>query len=122
MELFLSFGKAAAQNSAVFYNNLVKNPGPSIICINEPYSDFVIRNNHVIARTTATPHTEGLFGFHSDCDFKTIEIRDNRIECIGQTRPLLRRDESYGATVENNLLINVSGTHRFKNPMSENRL
>ena len=72
----------------------------------------------MIARTTATPRTEGLFGFHPDCDFKTIEVRNNRIECIDQARPLLRRDESYGATVENNLLINVSDTHRFKNPKS----
>ena len=30
-------------------------------------------------------------------------------------RPLLRTDESYGATVENNKLINVSDTARYKN-------
>ncbi|WP_236618249.1 right-handed parallel beta-helix repeat-containing protein [Rhodopirellula europaea] len=117
--LISGFGKAAAPGPAIFHNNLVNNPGRGVIWINEPYSNLVIRNNHVITRTTATPRTEGLFGFHSDCDFKTIEIRNNRIECIGQTRSLLRRDESDDMTIENNLLINVSVSDQFQNATTD---
>lgn len=117
--LISGFGRAAAPGPAVFHNNLVNNPGRGVIWINEPYSNLVIRNNHVITRTTATPRTEGLFGFHSDSDFKTIEIRNNRIECIGQTRSLLRRDESDNMTIENNLLINVSDSDQFQNATTD---
>ena len=111
--LISAFGKAAAKGPAVFHNNLVSNPGRGVIWINEPYSNLVIRNNHIIARTTATPRTEGLFGLNPQCDFKTILIRDNIIECVGQARPLLRSRESYTATVEGNRLVNVSDAGRF---------
>jgi hypothetical protein len=113
--LISGFGNAAAIGPAAFHNNVVKNPGRGVIWINEPYSNLEIRNNHIITNTTATPRTEGLFGFNPTCDFSTIIIRDNVIECIGQPRPLLRSDESYAATVENNNLTNVSDTDRYKN-------
>ena len=117
--LISGFGKAAAKGPASFHNNLVNNPGRGVIWINEPYNNLVIRNNHIVTRTTATPRKEGLFGFNSACDFKTIVIRDNIIECIGQSRPLLRSKESYGAVVENNTLTNVSDTARYKNPKTD---
>ena len=113
--LISGFGKAAAQGPAAFHNNLISNPGRGVIWINEPYSNLLIRNNHIITRTTATPRREGLFGFNRDCDFKTIAIRDNVIECLGQSRPLLRSDESYAATITNNRLTNVADTDRYEN-------
>ena len=117
--LISGFGKAAAKGPAKFHNNLVGNPGRGVIWINEPYSNLEVRNNHIITRTTETPRTEGLFGFNRECDFSTISIRNNVVECIGQTRPLLRRGESYSATVENNYLENVSDAGRFKNAASK---
>ena len=114
--LISGFGKAPAKGPAVFHNNLVSNPGRGVIWINEPYNNLVIRNNHIITRTTATPRKDGLFGFNRECDFSTIAIRNNRIECEGETRPLLRHEESYGAIIENNTLTNVSDADKFKNP------
>ena len=113
--LVSSFGKVAAKGPAAFHNNLVSNPGRGVIWINEPYSNLEIRNNHIIARTTTTPRTEGLFGFNADCDFKTITIRDNVIECIGKPRPLLRNKESYGAVIQNNQLTNMLDADRYTN-------
>jgi len=114
--LISGFGKAAAKGPARFHNNLVSNPGRGVIWINEPYSDLVVRNNHIITRTTATPREDGLFGFNRKCDFGTIRIVDNIIECQGKARPLLRNAESYEAKVENNRLTNVSDADRFKEP------
>jgi nitrous oxidase accessory protein len=119
--LISGFGKAAAPGPASFHNNLVSNPGRGVLWINEVYNDLEVRNNHIIARTTATPRKEGLFGFNSECDFKTITIRDNVIECQGLARPLVRNDESYGANVTNNQLTNVSDTSRFANPKTDAR-
>ena len=113
--LISGFGKAPAKGPAVFHNNLVNNPGRGVIWINEPYPNLTVRNNHIVTRTTATPRKEGLFGLNDKTDFSTVVIRDNIIECIGQPRPLLRRDESYGATVENNSLTNVTDTERYEN-------
>jgi nitrous oxidase accessory protein len=117
--LISGFGKAAATGPAQFHNNLVRNPGRGVIWINEVFNRLEVRNNHVIARTTATPRKEGLFGFNPSCDFGTISIRDNRIECEGQARPLLRCKESHGAVVENNELVNVSDTDRYANPKAD---
>ncbi len=117
--LISGFGKAAAKGPAVFHNNLVNNPGRGVVWINEPYNHLVIRNNHIITRTTATPRQEGLFGFNPECDFTTFQIVDNIIECRGQARPLLRKDESYGSKIENNTLVNVSDTDRYENPKTE---
>jgi len=116
--LISAFGKAAAKGPARFHNNLVSNPGRGVVWMNEAYNDLEIRNNHIIARTTATPRKDGLFGFNSAADFKTIVIRDNVIECQGQARPLLRNDASYGAVIQNNRLINVSDANRFENPQT----
>ncbi len=114
--LISGFGKAPAKGPASFHNNLVSNPGRGVIWINEVFNNLEIRNNHIITRTTATPRIEGLFGFNPGCDFKTITIRDNVIECQGQERPLLRNKESYAAGVRNNMLTNVSDAARLDNP------
>jgi len=98
---------------ALFHNNLVNNPGRGVIWIKEPYNNLTVRNNHIIARTTVTPRTEGLFGLNGNSDFKTVRISDNIVECIGQTRPLLRGEPSYQAAVLNNRLDNVSDAKRF---------
>ncbi|WP_439626199.1 right-handed parallel beta-helix repeat-containing protein [Gemmata sp.] len=117
--LVSGFGSAAAKGPASFHNNLVSNPGRGVIWVNEVFDNLVVRNNHVVARTTATPRKEGLFGFNPKCDFKTITIRDNVIECVGTPRPLLRAKESYGAVVENNALTNVADADKFENKKTD---
>jgi hypothetical protein len=117
--LISGFGNAAAPGPASFHNNLVSNPGRGILWINEIFNNLEIRNNHILTRTTATPRQDGLFGFNPGCDFKTISIRDNVIECQGQARPLLRCKESYGAAIRNNRLTNVSDTDRYDNPRTD---
>lgn len=117
--LISGFGKAAAKGPAVFHNNLVNNPGRGVIWINEVYNHLVVRNNHIITRTTATPRKDGLFGFNSQCDFSTIVIMDNLIECQDTPRPLLRSAESYSAALENNRLVNVADAEKLKNPPAE---
>lgn len=117
--LISGFGKAAAKGPALFHNNLVSNPGRGVIWINEPYNNLEIRNNHIITRTTATPRTEGLFGFNAQSDFTSIRLRNNLIECIGQARPLLRAKESRAATVENNRFTNVSDHLLYPNTQTK---
>jgi nitrous oxidase accessory protein len=119
--LISAFGKAPAAGPALFHNNLISNPGRGVIWINEPYNNLVVHNNLIIARTTETPRKEGLFGLNSKCDFSTIEVRDNIIECQGQGRPLFRNDESYRAVVRNNTLTNVSDVHRYDNPKTDGK-
>ena len=114
--LISGFGKAPAPGPASFHNNLVSNPGRGIVWINEIFNNLEIRNNHIITRTTVTPRQDGLIGLNPGCDFKTITIRDNIIECQGQARPLLRCQESYGSVIRNNRLVNVSDTARYENP------
>ena len=109
------FGQAPAAGPALFHNNLVNNPGRGVIWINEPYANLVVRNNHIIARRTATPRNEGLFGFAASCDFKTFRFEDNIIECRDQERPLFRNDESGKSTVVNNRLTGISDTSRYEN-------
>jgi len=117
--LISAFGNAPAKGPASFHNNLVNNPGRGVIWMNEPFDNLEVRNNHIVARTTATPRKDGLFGFNSKCDFKTISIRDNIIECIGEARPLLRAKESYGAKVENNSITNVSDADKLTNAKAD---
>ena len=117
--LIAAFGDAPAKGPASFHNNLVNNPGRGVVWMNEVYDNLEVRNNHIVTRTTATPRLEGLFGFNPKCDFKTVTIRDNRIECEGQARPLLRAKESYRAVVENNSLTNVSDADKLANPKSD---
>ena len=119
--LISGFGQAAAPGPASFHDNLVNNPGRGVIWINEVFNNLEIRNNHIIARTTATPRKEGLFGFNPGCDFKTITIRDNVVECEGQARPLLRCKESYGSAIGNNALTNIADTDRYSNPKTDQR-
>lgn len=109
------FGQAAAAGPALFHNNLVNNPGRGVIWINEPYANLVVRNNHIIARRTATPRDEGLFGLAAECEFKTFRFEDNIIECRDHDRPLFRNDESGGSVVMNNRLTGISDTTRYKN-------
>ena len=80
--------------------------------MNEPYGKLEVRNNHIIARTTKTPQTEGLFGFNEESGFAELRIAGNIIECEGTPRPLFRNDASSAAVVENNRLTNVSDTAR----------
>lgn len=117
--LISGFGKAAAAGPATFHNNLVSNPGRGVIWINEPYANLEVRNNHIVARTTATPRKEGLFGLNAKSDFATVTIRDNIIECRGTPRPLFRNVESYKAAVRNNVLTNVSDAGKLTNPKGE---
>jgi nitrous oxidase accessory protein len=113
--LISGFGQAAAAGPALFHNNLVNNPGRGVIWINEPYANLVVRNNHIIARRTATPRTEGLFGFAAACDFKSFRFEDNVIECRDQERPLFRNIESGGSVVVNNRLSGVNDTAIYEN-------
>jgi nitrous oxidase accessory protein len=117
--LISGFGRAPAPGPARFHHNLVRNPGRGVIWINEVFSRLEVYNNHVVTNTTATPRTEGLFGFNPKCDFATIAIRDNVIECVGQGRPLLRCPESYGAAVSNNRLTNVTDMEKYANAKSD---
>lgn len=117
--LISGFGRAPAKGPALIHNNLIKNPGRGVIWINEPYNQITFRNNHVVTNATSTPRTEGLFGFNKKCDFSTFVFENNHIECRGQARPLFRNDESAGATLRNNLLINITDTARYKNPGTE---
>lgn len=117
--LISGFGSAAAKGPAKFHNNLVNNPGRGVIWINEVFNNLEVRNNHIVCRTTKTPRKEGLFGFNPKCDFKTIAIKDNVVECEGEPRPLLRCKESYDAAVENNRLVNVADADRLKNPKAD---
>ena len=83
--------------------------------MNEPDAGLEVRNNHIIARTTAKPRTEGLFGIHDKSDFATFVFRKNIIECTGTPRPLFRNDVSGQSTVENNTLTNITDTTRYAN-------
>jgi hypothetical protein len=117
MNLISGFGKADAKGPAWFHNNVVRNPGRGVVWINEVFNHLEIRNNHIITNTTPTPRKEGLFGFNPKCDFSTISIRDNLIECVGIPRPLLRNEQSYGAIFSNNALTNVADADKLKNPV-----
>jgi nitrous oxidase accessory protein len=114
--LISGFGEVAAQGPAKFHNNLVSNPGRGVIWLNEALNNLEVRNNHIKCRTTATPRKDGLFGFNPKCDFRTISIKDNVIECRETPRPLLRCTESYGAVIENNALTNVADADKLRNP------
>ena len=113
--LISSFGSVAAKGPCFFHNNLVSNPGRGVMWLNEPFANLEVRNNHIIARTTKTPRTEGLFGFNEKSDFTTFRFTGNIIECVGTARPLFRNDASGTAVMENNQLINVSDTTRYAN-------
>ena len=117
--LVSGFGNVDAKGPASFHNNLVSNPGRGVVWINEVFNNLEVRNNNIVTRTTKTPRKEGLFGFNPKCDFKTISIKDNLIECEGEPRPLLRCKESYGSLVENNTLTNVADADKLRNPKAD---
>ena len=114
--LITNFGAETAQGYTRFHDNLVKNPGRGLFWSRGVYNNYSFYNNHVIANKTVTPREDGLFGFNSQNDFETITIRDNIIECVDLSRPLMRNSESYGAVIENNTLVNISDTDAFANP------
>lgn len=114
--LISSFGSEAAPGPVSFHDNLVKNPGRGVFWAQGVINNLSFRNNHIIANTTTTPRTEGLFGFNTGTDFTTVTIKDNIIECVGQTRPLVRNSASYSAVIENNTLTNISDTANYANP------
>jgi nitrous oxidase accessory protein len=114
--LLSNFGSKAAKGPTKLYNNLIVNPGRGIAWHKGIYNNFSFYNNEVIANQTETPRTAGLFGFNRKTDFSTIEIRDNLIRVNGISRPLMRNQESYGAVIENNELINIADVDDFKNP------
>lgn len=112
--LVADFGSVVAPGPTRFHDNLIKNPGRGLFWSQGGYNNYSFTNNHVIANATATPRTDGLFGFNgATTDFSTIVIRDNIFELIGVSRPLLRNEASYGATVVNNTMINVADADRF---------
>lgn len=116
--LLCDFGKQPVNGPIVFQNNRIKNPGRGLFWHRGPaaYREFHFCNNEVKAHTTVTPRLEGFFGFSKgDNDYKTIEIKNNIIECIGTARPLFRQAHSYAAVVENNTLINVSDSDNYAN-------
>ncbi len=96
--LISAFGDVAAPGPASFHNNLVSNPGRGVMWMNEPYGKLEVRNNHIIARTTKEPRTEGLFGFNEQSGFAEFRFTDNIIECEGTPRPLFRNDASGAAS------------------------
>ncbi len=115
------FAKSPAPGPFLFHNNLVNNPGRGVLWNHGIYNQVTIRNNHIIARETVTPRKEGLFGIHGGSDFDTIRLVENIIECRGLARPLFRNENSYGATVKGNELINVSDTEKYENPASDKK-
>lgn len=117
-DLVGNFSPYSCAGPAYFHDNLIKNPGRSIYVGTEnqaPYNNLSFYNNHVIANTTVTPRTEGLFGFPTTTTFSTITIKDNIIECIGQTRPLFRNTASYSSVIQNNTLTGVSDSGNYSN-------
>ncbi|MEM9213619.1 MAG: LamG-like jellyroll fold domain-containing protein [Cyanobacteria bacterium P01_F01_bin.150] len=113
--LISNFGDEAAEGPTKFHNNLIINPGRGIFWSAGVYNNFSFYNNEIIANETVTPRSEGLFSFNDNTDFSTIEIKDNIISVNGIPRPLIRREASYAATIENNTLINVSDADQFDN-------
>jgi hypothetical protein len=102
------------------HDNLISNPGRGLYWSEGVYNNFQFFNNHVRARTTMTPRTEGLFDFRparngATTQWSTIALRDNIFELEGTARQLMRNSESYAAVIENNALTNVSDSSRFAN-------
>ncbi|MBT9314816.1 right-handed parallel beta-helix repeat-containing protein [Leptothoe spongobia] len=114
--LISNFASEPANGPTKFHNNLIVNPGRGIVWHENIYNNFSFYNNEVIANKTKTPRTAGLFGFHEKTDFSTIAIKNNLIKINGVSRPLMRNQQSYGATIENNQLVNVSDANKFDNP------
>jgi hypothetical protein len=113
--LISNFDPEPAEGPTKFHNNLILNPGRGIAWHNGIYNNFSFYNNEVLVNETITPRTEGLFGFNSNTDFSTVEIRDNVIKVNGISRPLMRNPESYSAIIQNNTLVNIADIDNFEN-------
>lgn len=112
--LITDHGRVPASGPTLFHNNLIRNPGRGIFWSKGGYSGLTFRHNHVIANTPT--RSEGLFGFGGETDFSTITIADNIIECSSEnSRPLLRGDAAYAATIQNNRLVNVVDADELSN-------
>jgi nitrous oxidase accessory protein len=118
--LISEFGQVAYEGPTDFHDNLIKNPGRGLFWGRAPISNYSFYNNHVIANKTVTPRTDGLFGFNTGSDFSTIVIKDNIFECHDLDRPLVRNDESYGATIENNTFVGIADADKIDNPQTGN--
>ena len=116
--LLASFDVTAAPGPTRFYENRVLNPGRGVFWAEGPSNNVEVANNHIIATPTVTPRDVGLFGFDPQTDFSTVAVRDNVIEVRDLPRPLFRNGESYGATVENNLLTGLSDGSQYANPQT----
>ncbi len=116
--LISSFGTEPSQGPTLFHNNLIKNPGRGVMWTQGVVNNVSFYRNHVIANETATPRTDGLFGFNPNADFSTVTIRDNIIEVVGRTRGLMRNTASRAAVIENNQLVNVSDVTGYANPQT----
>jgi hypothetical protein len=114
---FSNSSTPASDGPTLFHDNLIKNPGRGLYNSNgHVYNNIRFYNNHVIANTTATPRTEGMFGLPTATTFSTIEIADNIFEFVGRSRGLFRNTASYAAVVSNNTLVNVSDAANYANP------
>jgi len=112
--LISNHGDKAAPGFTLFHDNLIKNPGLGIFWTKGIYNQFRFYNNHVKANNLSM--NQGLFEFHPQTNFPTIEIRDNIIEnTANNPRPLMRNQESYAAIIENNRLKNISDTSAYDN-------
>ncbi|MCM8531434.1 MAG: right-handed parallel beta-helix repeat-containing protein [Lentisphaeraceae bacterium] len=115
--LLCNFSKANVPGYLKFHNNLVKNPGRGIFWTHGPHENIHFTNNHIKANTLT--RKDGFIGIHGKSDFSNIVIRDNIFECNeANPRSLLRNDASYSATIENNKLVNVTDTDKYKNPQT----
>ncbi len=114
--LISSWNNETAPGPCNFYENRIKNPGRGVFWKTGVFNNFNFYNNHVIANTTVTPRTEGLFDFNTLTSFPTIKLTNNIIECNGTPRPLFRNTQSYAAVIQNNTLSNVSDSASYANP------
>ncbi|MDX2021712.1 MAG: hypothetical protein SF187_15830 [Deltaproteobacteria bacterium] len=119
--LISGFDSSVATGGTKMHDNLIHIPGRGLYWNEGVYNTFAFYNNHVIAETTVTPRTEGLFDFRPErnggvTDWKTIVIRDNVFELNGTSRPLMRNAASYAAVIENNTFTNVKDVASYANP------
>ncbi len=118
--LITNHGVAPANGPTSFHNNLIFNPGRGIFWSRGVYNNFSFTNNEIFATDTSTPRLEGFFGFSSDTDFSTIEIKNNIFSVDGSSRPLMRDSAAYNSIVENNTMSNISDINYFENPDTGN--
>jgi len=114
--LFSGFGNSSGEGPIEFTGNLVLNPGRGVFWSNSVIENLTFTDNRIVVNENG--RDTGLFGINGNTDFSGVTIADNVIEVIGSARDLLRNEQSGNATIENNLLINVSDTERYENPQT----